>query len=148
MLREDGENRKLRERCEELEEEARQLREELAPQPLSWRFLGLSPQEALLLAALHKTAPGWSARERLVSLLERHGAAMNTQSALSTRIHYLIRRLQRWGVDIAMHWGVGYSLTAAAKARLDALRAEFAADPALPKFALGRCSRPRGRPRP
>lgn len=122
--------RRARERCEQLEEENRQLHEALTP-PRSLRLgVRLSPGEDCMLRTLLARSPNVVTRDALLLATRRHDRSTKGEPAIKTVdvwIFRIRRKLTRVApVTIANHWGVGYSLDRESAERLRALAGERA----------------------
>ena len=101
----------LRIRVDELEEEVRQLREQLVPPlafPTKWR---LAPPESAVLAFLYVRHPHVMCRERILAAVWGHHQNAPEDKILDLTIYRLRTKLQPHGIVIETHWGGGYSLS-------------------------------------
>lgn len=113
----------LRARVEELEEELRQIKEDLCP--LDNPFIGklrLTKQLASLLWVIYKT-DGIATNERLNIVVREYGQrnpseGSNTSACTKVRITHLRNRFRKDGIQIDNAWGVGYYMTAKNKQKL------------------------------
>jgi two-component system cell cycle response regulator CtrA len=107
-----------RERIEELEEENRQLREQLVPALAFPRELRLTPSEHRVLAFLYARAPAIMSKERIhTAIFDRENDAPEVK-IIDVFICKIRVKLARCGVDVLTTWGTGYSLPLEGKARL------------------------------
>lgn len=103
----------LRERCETLIEENRQLREVLAPAkvfPLEW---GLRPAHARILNCFLASPNGVRTKGQLEAVACRGDT--ESENALKVHIAGLRRRLEPLGVEIKVRYSVGYELPQASR---------------------------------
>jgi len=121
----------LRERVDELEEELRQLKEQLAPpdNPFIGKF-GLTKQLAAVLFCLYRTEVATS--EHLDAVTARYGQLYRGRKtddwAVTVRtkvaITKLRKRLKPYGVEFNTVWGIGYAMPQESKTKLAKLLEE------------------------
>lgn len=110
----------LRERCEILEEENRQLRELLAPRiewPPEWK---LSRSMRTILSALY-ARQGFVSSEALLQALYGSDEDLRHENIVKIFVSKMRRRLTlALGIDHTIHtvWGSGYCLTPEARAAI------------------------------
>lgn len=113
----------LRERVEYLEEELRQIKDEVCPpdNPFVGK-LNMTLQLSSLLWVLYST-PGIATIGRLNIVTREHGQrkpkdGSNTTNCTKVRITHLRNRLKKHKIDIKNVWGVGYEMTPDDKQKL------------------------------
>ena len=113
----------LRAKISELEEEIRQLKDDLCPpdNPFVGK-LGMSMQLACLLWTLYST-PGIATNERLNIVIVRYGQRESDDGSdhslrTKVRITHLRHKLRKYGISINNVWAVGYRITDEDKAKL------------------------------
>ena len=112
MLRQDEVGR-LRDRCETLEEENRQLKETFAPIrvfPKSW---GLRPAHHRILSCFLESPNGVRSDAQLRAVACHPDA--ECESIVKMQISYLRKLMKPHGVEIKTRYGVGYELPAASR---------------------------------
>ncbi|WP_027578439.1 hypothetical protein [Bradyrhizobium sp. Ai1a-2] len=109
---------KLRDRIADLEEEVRQLREELSGDrfsfPAEWK---LARQERLALSSLYASRAGYRSTNALHSVISRSSADTQPQMVI-TIVYRLRHKVEPFGVSIEARRGAGYALTAAGRKNL------------------------------
>lgn len=109
--------RHLRDRCETLEEENRQLRETLAPIrvfPKEWK---LRPAHHRILSCFLQSPNGVRTDAQLRAVACHSDA--ECPSIIKMQISYLRKLVKPHGVEIKTRWGVGYELPAASREILE-----------------------------
>lgn len=119
MLQRTDEVTRLRDRCETLEEENRQLREAMAPVIAFPKGIGLRPAQVRILAALLAAPNGICSRELLFHAIS--GRNEGDENTVKVSICGLRKKLQPYGIEILTRWAVGYEITAENRARLERL---------------------------
>lgn len=103
--------RALRDRVDELEEEVRQLREQLVPPlefPSAWR---LTQSEASVLAFLYARNPHAMSRERVLSAVWGHCEDCPSEKIIDVVIGKMRMKLKHTGIVIDTRWGGGFALS-------------------------------------
>lgn len=101
--------RQLRERCDELEEENRQLRETLAPHtvfPWEWK---LRPAEERVLSCFLSSPNRIRTKEQLRQAISKF--ADTDGKVVEVTICQLRKKVQPFGIEILTRWSVGYEIT-------------------------------------
>lgn len=115
---------RLREENDELTERNRQLTNALRPDRAhAFRDLHLAPQQMLLLSALLRSRIVHAEQLQLrldLDLATKYGTHSN--ATLRVLIHRLRKTLRPTGATVDTQWGVGYSMTPASKALVNARR--------------------------
>lgn len=117
-------SRALLERIDELNEENRQLRAALLPEPVAagYRGIRLTRQERHVLAAL-VASEGLTTHDKLVDRIElMSGRPTAGRKHLAVNICRLRKALAPAGIEIHTVWGDGYGLSDASRALLNARR--------------------------
>lgn len=124
---------RLRDRVEELEEENRQLREQLSPRVSLSNSIGvrLTQVEENILNMLIARSPNIVTHE-VLSEYSRDGVTPRVEELASCNqakvyVCKIRKKIAPIGVEIATHWGQGFSLDKANAAKLRALIAERSA---------------------
>lgn len=100
-----------RNRCEELEEQLRQLHIAIMPRllfPLAW---DLNRGETSILAALYTSPDGFRTKKMLQTCSDIFGYNVPGDAIVSTRIHGLRKKLKPFGIEITNRFAEGYSLS-------------------------------------
>lgn len=105
------------EKIAELEEEIRQLREQIAPRLQFPRRLGLRKAESMVLATLHKAAPVDVTRERIAAALWSGCVEARVLRTIDSVVCGLRKKLP--AITIESVWGVGYRIGMEDKGILD-----------------------------
>ena len=128
--------RQLRERVEELEEEVRQLREQLHGQlPTTERvvqvrdMLGVLRGEVYVMLALLERSPRVVTKEQLLSTYAHYSQLVGggrdvidlDHRQMTVRVHRLRKALRPHDVNIRTIWGTGYLLSVEGAAKFRAL---------------------------
>lgn len=107
-----------RERIECLEEELRQLRDNLAPItlfPIEWR---LTATQQRIMAAFHKSRDGFLTHEQV--FIASGSLAEEADNLVKVQIMHLRKRIRPLGITIEKRWGLGYSISPESKLILKA----------------------------
>lgn len=113
MLQQTNEVQRLRDRCDTLEEENRQLKETFAPIrafPHEWK---LRPAHHRILSCLMESANGIRSYDQLRAVACRDDSECD--EALKVHVSTLRRRVRELGIEIKTRYGVGYELPAASR---------------------------------
>ena len=128
--------RQLRERVEELEEEVRQLREQLHGRlPTTERvvqvrdMLGVLRGEVYVMLTLLERSPRVVTKEQLLSTYAHYSQLVGggrdvidlDHRQMTVRVHRLRKALRPHDVDIRTVWGIGYLLSVEGAAKFRAL---------------------------
>lgn len=109
-----NENAALKEKVRHLEDAYATL-----PWPEAWK---LQPHQQRLLSAIYHAAPAILSRERChESLGNDLFIPESDPNMVRVAIHMIRRKLAPLDVSIKTHWGQGYSISAADKAKLKAM---------------------------
>ncbi|HUZ66817.1 MAG TPA: winged helix-turn-helix domain-containing protein [Beijerinckiaceae bacterium] len=106
----------LRERVDELEEEVRQLREQLVPPlafPAEWR---LTAVESSVLAFLFARSPHPMSKERVLAAVWGHCVDSPSEKMVDVVVSKLRVKLKDVGIVIDTHWGNGLALSPPSRA--------------------------------
>jgi len=114
----------LRDRIEELEEEIRQLREDMVQTDAT--FMGiLTRQEAMVLRGIYsRKIANYAYLDQLTTdtcKFGRHNNEVHSQLRCKVAIHKIRNKLKPYGIEITTWRGVGYYLNDENKAKLKQL---------------------------
>jgi DNA-binding response OmpR family regulator len=122
----DARFRAMRERVDELEEEVRQLREQLVPPlafPAEWR---LTANESSVLAFLYARSPYAMSKERVLAAVWGHCDDCPDDKIVDVVLGKTRAKLRAAGIVIETHWGDGFALPRESRKILAGLLAEGA----------------------
>ena len=126
----DAKVRALRERVDELEEQVRQLREQLVPPlafPAEWR---LTANESSVLAFLYARSPHPMSKERVLAAVWGHCDDCPGEKIVDVVLSKTRAKLRPAGIVIETRWGDGFALPRESRKILAGLIAESMAEQA------------------
>jgi two-component system, cell cycle response regulator CtrA len=110
-----AQERRLRDRIEELEETIRQLREPLPPAYRLPRQWGLTPREADLLIVLFTARLPYSHRDAIMDAMYGGLDDQANDRIIDVWINKIRKKLKPFGIRVESKWGHGYGLSEGTK---------------------------------